>query len=279
MHIFSLNPKKHADFLKQERKDPITGDAFKAGDEVVFCAACRSAFLRESWEFMEGKHCNQVGTLALFPKPDKELAIANKQAEQYYPKPWTKRQKIRIRTVLLCTIAPIVGFVSSSLAESSVLSDYNTILLLPLYILGLLRLPFLLYTITLFVILVTTRKDDEIPPFFRGVRLSSRFIRYRSLGIPQTVKLSSLKLLHVSQENIGGIYSRKYYFTFSLYSSEKKEFKVKIKGEEVCDMLEALVLLSKCTAVTVSVCYQRQYDFLTAKKEEYQAPIEIEVLD
>ncbi len=31
-------------FLQENRQDPITGDSFSLGDEIVFCAECKSAF-------------------------------------------------------------------------------------------------------------------------------------------------------------------------------------------------------------------------------------------
>ncbi len=54
-------------FLRENRQDPITGDDFSIGDEIVFCAECKSAFLKESWEYMGSKHCNQREILANFP--------------------------------------------------------------------------------------------------------------------------------------------------------------------------------------------------------------------
>jgi len=122
MHIFSLNPKTHADFLKQERKDPITGDAFKAGDEVVFCAACRSAFLRESWEFMDGKHCNQEETLESFPKAQKNLALVHKK-QQLYPKPLTIKEKTHSVIFTISILAPLTGACSIFLVITNLLSS------------------------------------------------------------------------------------------------------------------------------------------------------------
>jgi hypothetical protein len=54
-------------FLQENRQDPITGDSFFFGDEIIFCAECKSAFLKESWEYMDRKHCNQNKTLKNFP--------------------------------------------------------------------------------------------------------------------------------------------------------------------------------------------------------------------
>ena len=54
-------------FLQENRQDPITGDSFSIRDEIVFCAECKSAFLKESWEFMGNTHCKQAKTLKEFP--------------------------------------------------------------------------------------------------------------------------------------------------------------------------------------------------------------------
>ncbi|MEM6298783.1 MAG: hypothetical protein AAF740_08865, partial [Bacteroidota bacterium] len=48
--------------------DPITGEKIRAGQQVVFCATCKSAFLKESWEYLGKKHCGQFLTLRTFPK-------------------------------------------------------------------------------------------------------------------------------------------------------------------------------------------------------------------
>ncbi|WP_338792048.1 hypothetical protein [Bernardetia sp. MNP-M8] len=50
-----------------ERTDPITGDAVKENDRVVFCAVCKSCFLEESWGYMKRRHCEQHQTLDAVP--------------------------------------------------------------------------------------------------------------------------------------------------------------------------------------------------------------------
>ncbi|WP_291727399.1 hypothetical protein [Bernardetia sp.] len=67
MHIHKIDKQTHADFLGQNRQDPITGDLIVAGDEIVFCNECKSAFLKDTWEYLGGRHCNQNRTLAVFP--------------------------------------------------------------------------------------------------------------------------------------------------------------------------------------------------------------------
>lgn len=67
MHIHKISSSKHSHFLNEQRKDPITGDLILEGDEVVFCATCKSAFLKTSWEYMGKQHCESKKTLYIFP--------------------------------------------------------------------------------------------------------------------------------------------------------------------------------------------------------------------
>ncbi len=67
MNIHKINSHLHQSFLEEERKDAITGDLIQANDEVVFCGICKSAFLKDSWEYMDRKHCGQTKTLSFLP--------------------------------------------------------------------------------------------------------------------------------------------------------------------------------------------------------------------
>ncbi|MEM6297208.1 MAG: hypothetical protein AAF740_00800 [Bacteroidota bacterium] len=68
MHIHQIDARRHAKFLEEQREDPVTGDLIQAGDRVVFCAGCKSAFLADSWEYLGGQHCGGTETLAEFPQ-------------------------------------------------------------------------------------------------------------------------------------------------------------------------------------------------------------------
>ncbi|WP_338814204.1 hypothetical protein V9L05_02160 [Bernardetia sp. Wsw4-3y2] len=70
-HDHLLNKRQHADFLSENRIDPITGDKIQVGDRIVICAACKSAFLEESWNYLRQQHCDQYGTLNKIPKREK----------------------------------------------------------------------------------------------------------------------------------------------------------------------------------------------------------------
>ncbi|WP_027001332.1 hypothetical protein [Hugenholtzia roseola] len=66
-HQHQLSAHLHQHFLAQARIDPITGDVISAGDRVVLCKACGSAFLTESWVYMGARHCGQSQTLPKIP--------------------------------------------------------------------------------------------------------------------------------------------------------------------------------------------------------------------
>jgi len=84
-HFFTLDAQRHADFLNEQRHDPVTGDRLHIGDEVAFCAHCKSAFLKSSWEYLGGKHCGQTNTLAKFPAITKKLMLRQRLGERLYP--------------------------------------------------------------------------------------------------------------------------------------------------------------------------------------------------
>ncbi|PIY07638.1 MAG: hypothetical protein COZ18_16415 [Flexibacter sp. CG_4_10_14_3_um_filter_32_15] len=71
VNSYQIREDRHQHFLLEERNDPVTGDSFSEGDEVVFCSVCKSAFLKDSWGYMGNKHCNQRATLPIFPKSKK----------------------------------------------------------------------------------------------------------------------------------------------------------------------------------------------------------------
>ncbi|WP_375559241.1 hypothetical protein ACE193_16075 [Bernardetia sp. OM2101] len=67
LHTHYLDRTTHSDFLKQERIDPITGEKIEEGHTIVICAACKSAFFIESWEYLGNEHCNQKESLSEIP--------------------------------------------------------------------------------------------------------------------------------------------------------------------------------------------------------------------
>ncbi|WP_291724692.1 hypothetical protein [Bernardetia sp.] len=91
-HTHHLKQETHSDFLKQGRIDPITGEKIEEGHTIVICAACKSAFFVESWEYLGETHCNQTDTLSEIPVR-KSLQLMAKPLE-YLPFYFKKGQYI-----------------------------------------------------------------------------------------------------------------------------------------------------------------------------------------
>ncbi|WP_291727340.1 hypothetical protein [Bernardetia sp.] len=102
MHTHKIDKYLHQDFLEEKRKDPITGDLIEVDSEIVFCARCKSAFFRESWEFMDRRHCGQNQTLRNFPisrelllnAPIINPAFITPLSSSYSVAEWNKHLKI-----------------------------------------------------------------------------------------------------------------------------------------------------------------------------------------
>ncbi len=77
-HTHKLNSQNHSHIIG--RQDSVTGDIITENNEVVFCSACQSVFLIESWEYMNKKHCNQTETLSLVPFQENVIKARKKNA-------------------------------------------------------------------------------------------------------------------------------------------------------------------------------------------------------
>ncbi|WP_027003711.1 hypothetical protein [Hugenholtzia roseola] len=82
MHLHRIDCTTHHAFLQEARQDPVTGDVIKSGDTVVFCAACKSVFLQETWEYLGNTHCHQQETLPQIPT-EKHLNIRSNAFDLY----------------------------------------------------------------------------------------------------------------------------------------------------------------------------------------------------
>ncbi len=77
MNTYILHSDLHKELLAQNRIDPITGDTILEGDEVVFCAGCKSIFLKDTWEYLGKKHCNQIRTLRSIPSTSIKMKLGS----------------------------------------------------------------------------------------------------------------------------------------------------------------------------------------------------------
>lgn len=81
IHSHFIDKHKHAHFLAQKRQDSITHEIIQAGDEVVFCSVCKSAFMVDSWEYIGRSHCHQSQTLKKVPAL-RSLSLDRKKIEK-----------------------------------------------------------------------------------------------------------------------------------------------------------------------------------------------------
>ncbi len=116
LHTHQLNATNHSDFLKQERIDPITGEKIEEGHTIVICAACKSAFFIESWEYLGNTHCIQDETLTHIPI-NKSLQLVAKPSEylpfmfrkgSYFPWDEEEANKGYYKVILLAIIVLIL---------------------------------------------------------------------------------------------------------------------------------------------------------------------------
>ncbi|MEM6299967.1 MAG: hypothetical protein AAF740_14860, partial [Bacteroidota bacterium] len=113
IHTHVINPYYHADFLAQNRQDPITGEALQANDRIVFCAHCQSAFLEESWEYLGGEHCGQKNTLENFPK-QQALTLAWKELDGILYQVKTSTHKEVSSFPLMAIVSLLIGLSQSA---------------------------------------------------------------------------------------------------------------------------------------------------------------------
>ncbi|WP_338814999.1 hypothetical protein V9L05_07630 [Bernardetia sp. Wsw4-3y2] len=66
-YTHTISSETHQDFLNQDRTDPITGEKIEEGHTIVICAACKSAFFIESWQYINESHCEQFDSLKELP--------------------------------------------------------------------------------------------------------------------------------------------------------------------------------------------------------------------
>jgi hypothetical protein len=83
MHVHVLDAERHRRFLAEEREDPYTKETFRAGQRIVVCSGCKSAFSVESWEAFgrrcSDKACGAVATLpGLPPNPGAALRFGRR---------------------------------------------------------------------------------------------------------------------------------------------------------------------------------------------------------
>ncbi len=100
VHAHRLRADRDAVFLREGRADPFSRVRFQPGATVVRCAGCGTAFLRESWEALGGRHCGQSDTYATLtgarpaPPPPRPAPVAPPAAVYAAPEPEPRRRSL-----------------------------------------------------------------------------------------------------------------------------------------------------------------------------------------
>lgn len=87
MHVFTLSPDLHSDFLAAQHQDPAQKRPFRIGDRVVFCQHCATALLEETWLDAGKEHCGQKHTRSFFPAKENLRTVGVDWASLLYPHP------------------------------------------------------------------------------------------------------------------------------------------------------------------------------------------------
>jgi len=94
VRVIKLDANQHAAFLAERRRDPLTKEVFKAGDEVVVSAQEKVVFLKGTWDGLGGAYKGSSRTLDHIP--EFPSSIFNNPTPRY-PEPWnlTRRRPTR----------------------------------------------------------------------------------------------------------------------------------------------------------------------------------------
>ena len=194
-----LTKELHSDFLEQGRIDPITGEQIEEGHTIVICAACKSAFFIESWEYLGYTHCNQSETLVEIPKP-KNLFLEAKPLE-YLPFLFKKGNQNLDTTVH--------SFIENAITGIATIA---VVLIIPafLYVNPLISLALVIaLTIYLFVFLgnkpakpILERKINPKKAIQITVNAKEQGIAVKSKNKTTTIKFNEIKELHYFIEYI-----------------------------------------------------------------------------
>ena len=79
INIHTLDKIKHKDILQEGRVDPIEREKLKHGDRVVFCAACKIAYLEDSWKIFGKCTCEHNNTCENVPDVNKQITLKKRK--------------------------------------------------------------------------------------------------------------------------------------------------------------------------------------------------------
>jgi hypothetical protein len=237
------------------RQDSVTGDAIKANDEVVFCSACQSVFLVESWEYMNQKHCNQTETLGFVPLQEKEFK-ARKKDTLLFEIPTSKNDVVVVKiysvafSLIIFLFASIFFFLAENIIIEAAVLGISSVLM-----------------IGVFLLIRQVKKD-----FIKGAAsikiMGENILLHNDISGDELIK----KVEYKSQKPFVGA---KRLRVLRIYSNEKEhnEYHIESKYPYNINFLRNLMEISKFTPVIFYSEDEKEHQFLEEKKEEYDGNI------
>ncbi|WP_291726115.1 hypothetical protein [Bernardetia sp.] len=208
-HTLSKKNKHHKNFLKEKRKDPITGDVIMEGDEIVLCGACKSAFLLDSWNYMDNKHCSQPFTLQEIPS--KQHVQREVEEEKKYDFKILTNDSSPFFIIFMLLFTPILCGLMNSI-HKSLGFVFGTLWISALFI-------FLLYTLF---------------HFYKNIKINNSKVVFSSLFESKTIYLSEVEKLEFIDKNIDKPNDKKHlhYVSFILFLTSGQIKRIKILKDE-----------------------------------------------
>ncbi|WP_375561685.1 hypothetical protein ACE193_03800 [Bernardetia sp. OM2101] len=258
----TLNIENHSHIIG--RQDGVTGDSIKANDTIVFCAACQSVFLKESWEYMNSTHCNQSETLDFVPSPIPKLTAKKKGVKLIF-ETFNNLRKDFTEFVLKTScffIAISVGLLllffynllPSSIKANTITSFFSVTLIIG-NIIG---------SISLYNFLLEAKSIRKITGIDKNtIRILETGIELRKYEIYSIYEIRQINYSKTKKENKLIIYLKNGEVIYYLFP--------KIDYEETKSFLYALVWIAQFVPVRVYTENQKEHGFAKSIERNYVA--------
>ncbi len=211
LHTHHLNTATYSDFLNQKRVDPITGEKIEEGHTIVICAACKSAFFIESWEYLGNTHCSQDETLSQIPIA-RTLQLEAKSLE-YLPFLFQKGKYFLDRGE-----DGSAKFAMKSLGFVLGMILYFTVLITITFFIGQFTIPHIALLFFIFVIGITV---ELVKPYYKGRRNFSRITANQATHLAINMKKQAIEYKRKNKKqtiSFDKIKHIKYYFDYIPYT-------------------------------------------------------------
>lgn len=103
----------HSEYLRGGPTDPVSHEPIQNDDQVIVCAICKLVFLIHTWDYLDGRHCNQIKTLPQLPPPRVISTLGSRQRttgnplQPHPPSPPTQPRPSRVSPPAPGRITPV----------------------------------------------------------------------------------------------------------------------------------------------------------------------------